>query len=225
MDANVIRDPTRRFSMVHRTFIRLVTLFTVLLASPAVAAGPAEADDFARRGWFVGVGGGVATDFLSELIKENSAGLVDITSTGTFNFRAGYRLLSWLALEGMYEGAYGYKTEVAGFELASLNTHSLLGNIKLIAPVWRFQPYFLLGVGAQYGDWDSDLPLDLVLPDIQRWDLVVRPALGLDSYVTKNWLLNLEIAPSIRVRDFGDIPSAATDNVSLTFSVGVQYRF
>ena len=212
--------------MVHRTFIRLVTLFTVLLASPTVLrASPAEADDFDRRGWFVGVGGGVATDFLSDLIVENTAGLVEFTNTGTFNFRAGYRLLSWLALEGMYEGAYGYKTEVAGFELASTDTHSLLGNIKLIAPVWRFQPYFLLGVGAQYGDWDSDLPLELVLPDIQRWDLVLRPALGLDSYVTKNWLLNLELAPSVRFRDYGEIPSAATDNVSLTFSVGVQYRF
>ena len=61
--------------------------------------------------------------------------------------------------------------------------------------------------------------------DANRWDLMLRFGIGLDAYVTKHWLLNLELAPSIRFTDYGNIGSESTDNVSLTFSGGIQYRF
>ena len=54
---------------------------------------------------------------------------------------------------------------------------------------------------------------------------MVRFGFGLDAYLTENWLLNIELAPSIRFTDWGDIGSESTDNVTLTFSGGFQYRF
>jgi len=61
--------------------------------------------------------------------------------------------------------------------------------------------------------------------DTSRWDLVLRICLGLDAYLTEHWLVNVELAPSIRFTDYGDIPSQSTDNASLTLSGGIQYRF
>ena len=76
----------------------VAVLFACLLASPAGAG------EFDRPGWFVGAGGGLGADFISEFVENKTMGLVDIKSTGSFNARGGYRLFSWLALEGMYEG-------------------------------------------------------------------------------------------------------------------------
>lgn len=196
-------------------------LLVVLCAS--VLASPVRADDFDRPGWFVGVGGGLGADFLSDFIEDRTMGVVDIESTGSFNARGGYRWFSWLALEAMYEGVYGLKTRVLGVEVARFSTHALLANVKLILPIWRLQPYLGLGVGAQQATFDG---LGVLEPfDTDRWDLLLRVGLGLDAYVTKNWLLNVEIAPSVRFADYGDPLGTSTDNVSLTFTGGVQYRF
>ncbi len=171
----------------------------------------------------MGVGGGLGADFLADFVEAETMGLVDIKSTGSFNARGGYRLFSWLALEAMYEGVYGLKTEVVGVEVATIDLHSLLANAKLILPVWRLQPYLGLGIGAQQGTFDGKGLLDPF--DTERWDLLLRVGIGLDAYVTEHWLVNLELAPSVRFTDYGDIGSPSTDNVTLTFSGGIQYRF
>ena len=82
-------------------------------------------------------------------------------------------------------------------------THSLLVNLKFIAPIWRIHPYFALGAGAQYGDFDSSGILD-----DHRWDPVLRFGFGVDGYITEHWVVNLELAPGIRFKDWGNIPSA-----------------
>ena len=197
------------------------TVLAVFFAS--LLASPAWADDFDRRGWFVGVGGGVAVDFLSAFLEDETGGAFGIDPTGSLNVRGGYRVFSWLAFEGMYEGAYNYKTTFLGEEVATSSTHSLLANAKLIVPTWRLQPYLALGIGAQHGDFDGRAILERL--DTTRWDLVLRFGFGLDAYVTKHWLVNLELAPAVRFADYSNIPSASTDQVSLTFSGGLQYRF
>jgi opacity protein-like surface antigen len=186
-------------------------------------ASPAAAEDWGRRGWYAGLGAGTGSDFLDSVFEEATMGVVTVGTTGSFNARGGYRLLSWLALEAMYEGVYGIPISVAGTNAASFDTHSFLANGRLILPIGRFHPYFILGLGAQYGVFDGRG--SLAGADLSRWDLGIRTGLGLDAYVTRNWLLNVELAPTIRVTDYGNIGSQITDNVSLTFSVGAQYRF
>jgi hypothetical protein len=201
----------------------LATRIILLALCAALLATPSAADEFDRPGWYAGVGGGVASNFLSEFVDDRTNGRVELPPTGSANVRGGYRLLSWLAFEALYEGAYNYDVVVAGTTVSSLSTHGLMANTKLIVPTWRLQPYLGLGVGAQYGNFDGVGPL--VQLDTARWDLVLRIGLGLDSYLSEHWVVNLELAPSIRFADYGDIPSQSTDNVSLTFSGGIQYRF
>lgn len=198
--------------------IALVASCAILLTSTAAA------DDFDRRGWFVGAGGGVGWDFLEDAIQDRTMGLIEIGLGGSFNARGGYRVFSWLAFEGMYEGMYGLETKALGdIPIGEHSFHSVLANAKFIVPTWRLQPYFILGVGAQYGDFDGKGIFDPL--DTNRWDFVLRPGVGLDSYVTKNWVVNLELGIPVRFADYSNIPSETTDNVTLTFSGGIQYRF
>ena len=69
---------------------------------------------------------------------------------------------------------------------------------------------------------DQTEGLDL---DLRRWDFTLRFAFGIDAYITENWLVNLELAPSMRFADYGKIVSKTTDNVLLTIGAGVQYRW
>jgi len=197
-------------------------LALVLIACMAFA-GPATAGDFSRRGPYVGIGGGAAFDFLEELIEDNF-GFIDITPGGAISAKAGYRLWSWFAVEAMYEGALNMGIDVDGVgTVAQTNLHSFVGNLKFILPIKRFQPYISIGPGAQYGDfWETQTNLGL---STTRWDFVLRTAVGLDFYITENWVVDLDLAPSIRFADYSDIPSEITDNVTLTTTVGVQYRF
>jgi hypothetical protein len=112
---------------------------------------------------------------------------------------------------------------LTGSEIANTNFHSLLANLKFILPIKRFQPYIAIGGGAQHGEVAGRGVL--AGPKVSGWDPVIRLALGLDLYLTEHWLLNSELAPSVRLTDWGDIPSELTDNVTLTLSFGAQYRF
>jgi opacity protein-like surface antigen len=182
----------------------------------------ASADDFDRRGWYVGGGFGVGVDFLSSFLESESGGVVQINPTGSINVRGGYRAYSWLALEAMYEGVYDLSTEIAGTEVSRSSFHSILFNAKFIVPIWRIQPYFIIGGGPQQGSFDGDGVLAGL--DAARWDAAIRTGVGLDIYATKSWLVNFELAPSVRFKDYV-LPTISTDNVTLTFTGGVQYRF
>ncbi len=183
---------------------------------------PAAAGDWDRRGWYVGVGGGAAFDFLDDYVEDQTGGLVDFAAGGSFNLRGGYRAFSWLAIEGMYEGLYDIELRILGSTVANTNFHSLVGNVKLIAPIWRTQPYLAIGPGAQSGNVRFAGSLETL--NVDRWDFMLRVGFGLDAYIDEHWLLNFEIAPSVRFTDWIE-PTEATDNVSLTVSGGVQYRF
>ena len=202
---------------------RLITVPIAALLITSASWADASAADYGRSGWYVGVGGGVAWDFLDDVIDDITIGTVDIHAAGSANARGGYRATSWFAFELMYEGVYGTEIDLLGVNVADLTTHSILGNFKFILPTWRIQPYIMIGPGIQYGNFDGKGPFSLL--DTTRWDFTLRLPLGIDGYITENWLLNLEIAPSIRFADYSNIPSETTDNVTLTVGLGVQYRF
>ena len=136
--------------------------------------------------------------------------------------RGGYRAFSWLAIEGMYEGLYDIELRILGTTVANTTFHSLVGNVKFIAPIWRTHPYIAIGPGAQSGNVTFRGGLETLNAD--RWDFMLRVGLGLDAYVTEHWLLNFEVAPSVRFTDWIEA-TETTDNVSLTVSGGIQYRF
>jgi hypothetical protein len=198
-----------------------ISIVTLLTAGTSWAEG--SAPDYSRPGWYVGVGAGGGVDFLSDAVQNATGGVVDLSVGGSFNARGGYRATSWFAFEIMYEGVYGTDVRVSGSNAADFSTHSFVANFKLILPTWRVHPYIMLGPGAQYGIFNGKGPFDNL--DLRRWDFTLRFAIGIDAYITENWLVNLELAPSVRFADYGDIPSEVTDNVTLTFGAGVQYRW
>jgi hypothetical protein len=207
----------RKVSMSYRLQIAIALISCMLLSGTATAAG---AGDFARPGPYIGVGFGAGWDFLEDAIE----GVIPELQVGTgwsANARVGYRVTSWFAAEALYEGIYDLDMKFNDLKFAETSLHSILGNFKFILPTWRMHPYIGLGFGTQYGTF-KDVAGIL---NTSRWDFVFRPSLGLDSYVTESWVINFEIAPSIRFADYGNIPSETTDNVSLTFSGGLQYRF
>ena len=201
----------------------VVSVAALLMAS--VSWAEAAPPDYGRPGWYAGVGAGTGIAFLEDAIRDKiGGGLVDLNAGGSFNARGGYRLTSWFAVEAMYEGVYNSNIEIAGRKTAAERSfHSFVANLKLILPTWRVHPYFMIGAGAQYGTVDAlDDLLDI---DLARWDFMLRTAFGIDAYITENWLVNLELAPSVRFADYKNIPLKTTDNVLLTVGVGVQYRW
>ena len=96
----------------------MASRIALVLIMSMVFAGPAAAGDWGRSGWYAGAGGGVGWDFLEEAIEDGvnkkcGDNCIDVGSGGTFNLRGGYRVTSWFAVEGMYEGVYGVSAKTA----------------------------------------------------------------------------------------------------------------
>ena len=111
--------------------------------------------------------------------------------------------------------------------------HTLTANTKWIVPVWRVQPYLLIGVG--FSSWDVDrgavgtllnsIPsTDIDIKNGNQTNLAGRAGLGLDLYVTENIVINAQgqaVLTTIKKPDLGDID----DLNYVGFSAGLQYRF
>ena len=200
----------------------LIPITVLLMATASWSAEP----NYARPGWYLGVGVGTGIPFLEDAIQGALGEAIGLNAGASVNARGGYRVTSWFAIEALYEGVYGSDIEILGMTTAAeRTTHSFVANLKFIVPIWRVHPYLAIGPGAQYGIFNDHLPFDPVDLDLRRWDFMLRVALGIDAYITQNWLVNLELAPSMRFADYKNIPSKTTDNVLLTIGAGVQYRF
>jgi opacity protein-like surface antigen len=195
----------------------VIPIAALLMASASSAQD--SKPDFGRPGWYLGVGAGGAWDILESAIQDATLGAVEISPTGSFNARGGYRAASWFAFELMYEGIYNLPADFLGENVSNSTMHSFLANFKFIVPTWRIQPYLMVGPGGQLSE------IRLGGEDTSRFDFALRFALGIDGYITEHWLINAEVAPSVSFADWSDIPSEDTDNATVTFGLGLQYRF
>jgi opacity protein-like surface antigen len=222
------------------SYLPPIAIVALALLLPAAALA-GDDDGFDRRGFYVGIGGAYGVDFFESTIEdvaEDAGFKVSVDDTGGVNARAGYRLASWFAIEGMYEWMDNFKIEVDEIigldpELQNLldaridyTTHTVTVNAKLLLPTWRFQPYLLLGIGAQYYDLDASarfagLGFDF---DESGWGVAGRPGLGLDAYITENILINVELAGVLATSNPSTIPDIG-DLFYLTVGGGLQYRF
>jgi len=225
---------------MHVDTRKLSTLmgFVIVLAGAAGAAS--AADDFDRRGWYLGAGVAAQYYLLTDDVESNTNELLTVSDTVGFNVRGGYRAFSWLAAEVIYEYAPGFVLETKqpidlstiepglptvpkGTELLELNGHTVTANAKLLLPIWRVQPYLNLGVGVSYITLDDKYGL----VGGSEAAIAGRIGVGGDIYITKHLLLFLEVSGLLTSFDLAN--PTATDNLSLLYYLspqgGLQWRF
>jgi len=198
----------------------------VLLAALALLASPAQADEFDRDGRYLGLNYAHGFNFIQEAIDRISGDKIDSDDTSGLNVRGGYRFLSWLSLETTYEFMGDFRTQSA-LGSTTIESHTLMLGPKFLIPTWRIQPYLLLGFGGQVAELDFTGKLGLLgeRETSSEWNLAARPALGIDFYITKHVVANLELAGVLVAGKFENIGTSFSDPIYLSVGGGLQYRF
>lgn len=171
------------------------SLFFVTLAAMSLSTA-AQADDYSRAGWYAGGNFAQGFNFITEVIDTKTGSKIDTEDTWGLNLRGGYRFNSWLAVEGIYEFMEGFETQSLLGSTTTRTSTFMIGP-KFVLPFWRTQPYLGIGLGTQHGEFKYQVNS---IRDIDRngsksdWSLAMRPALGLDFYITEQIVANLELA-------------------------------
>jgi len=218
--------------------LRPIAMLALVVLLPAAALAGDDKKDFSRPGFYLGVGGAYGINFFDDMLEDaaRKEGFdISVKDTGGVNARVGYRVASWFAVEAMYEWMDNFKIKVNGIidappELlgASVDyrTHTVTVNAKFLLPTWRLHPYLCLGLGGQYYDLNAsgtfaDVGLDF---SESGWAFAGRPGLGLDAYITKNIVLNVEVSGVLATANPSTIPDIG-DMFYMTVGGGLQYRF
>jgi opacity protein-like surface antigen len=207
--------------------IRRIALLAIVVGS-LLAAGASHADDFDRRGAYLGINAAYGIDLFTTEIA-NLAGVPPIPLTYDdswgLNARLGYRALSWLALEVQYEWMKGIDVGLAGVNFATYKPHTLTGNLKLYLPVWRVQPYLLAGGGLAIYSLDFVGPLSVLNESGTGFGF--RGGAGADVYLTKNLALNVEGTAVLNTSDLSLNQATFTQTNLYYFSIsgGLLFRF
>jgi opacity protein-like surface antigen len=218
--------------------LRVIAILALFLLLPAAALADDDKKDFSRSGFYLGVGGAYGINFFDDVLESAALdeGLdISVKDTGGVNARVGYRVASWFAVEAMYEWMDNFKikvNEVIGLppELlgASVDyrTHTVSVNAKFVLPTWRLHPYLYLGIGGQYYDLDATGTFANLGFDFSEkgWAFAGRPGVGVDAYITKNIVLNVEASGVLATSNPSTIPDIG-DMFYVTVGGGLQYRF
>jgi opacity protein-like surface antigen len=184
--------------------IALPLVFIVL----ALISSQATADDFDRPGAYIGVNGVYAISLFQNDINE-LAGLDDDFNLGDspgVNARLGYRIFSWFAVEAEYEWVQSMDLKVLDLDIGDFKPNTVTANLKFILPVWRIQPYLLMGGGVAI--WDIDSPIQ----NQSSTGFAGRVGLGIDTYLTKHWVFNLEATGVLNTNDID--PSKISNDIT-----------
>ncbi len=187
--------------MTYRSLLFAIGFSLAFMTTPAFAQEPT---DYSRPGFYLGGGGLYAIedfDFANGSAIQNGPGL---------NFRLGYRFHPNIAVEAMGERVDAF--DIDGSSGAGFNTWTGTINGKLFALTDRVQPYGLLGIGAMRAQAKG-----AGLNTVTETDLAFRYGAGIDSYLTENWVVNLEtsyVAPTYDVQIFN----------YFSLGGGIQYR-
>lgn len=214
-----------------KTHISSRSIPGILLSLMLLSTGPSTADDFDRRGAYLGVEGIYAVSLFQDDVND-AFGLDDAVKLGDsagLNARLGYRVFSWVALEAEYEWVDEMDLSYLGFHVGKFKSNTITGNLKFIVPTWRLQPYLVLGAGVAL--WKIEGVLDIV--NQSSTGFAGRVGLGLDTYLTKNIVLSLEATGVLTTNklDPSELPPEIGPDFSIShlyyvsFGAGLTYRF
>ena len=211
--------------MLNARPLRLFAFLFVLTFSSALAS-QTQADEFDRPGAYIGVNGVYAISLFQDEINDlaNINDQFDLGDSPGVNARLGYRAFSWLAFEAQYEWVQSMDLKLLGVDLGDFKPNTVTGNLKFFIPVWRIQPYIILGAGVALWDIEGSTHSQ------SSTGFAGRLGLGLDSYLTKHWVFNIEATGVLNTNDIdpSEISVDLTDLSHLYYfsiSAGITYRF
>jgi opacity protein-like surface antigen len=189
-------------------------------------------DDFARRGWFVGVAGSYAFATFEDDVESNFAKTlgpaVDLSVDDSFGFngRVGYRCNRRFSAEVQTEWLDGFDADLTQPRVDPLANVSLeplvvTANLKGYLLTGRYQPFLLVGAGAMTVDTKVRDSVGLAftgLADDSENAFAMRFGGGIDLYATEHVVVSLE---ADYVFPFGRLD----DLRYVMIGWGVQYRF
>lgn len=184
-------------------------------------------EDYSRVGCYLGLAGTVAFLRSAEDLLERTTGLsADVNESLGLHARAGCRGM-WGGAEVHFEWLEGFDGEVDGVDIDQADGWALTLDVKLYplaglegrlpALARRFQPFATVGAGY--------LTLDAFDGES---DFVGRFGGGLDVYVTRNIVINVDATYVLPASDSlcGEFPSCEGDDLAyLSVGWGLLYRF
>lgn len=203
----------------------LFSLATALVLLPGI--GAAADDDFTRPGPYVGVGGVYTlNNLIEDQVEDAFPGVdVDVDDSAGVNAVVGYRMVSFLAAELQYEYVDGFDISAFGTKAITVRAHTFTGNLKVIAPIWRTQPYLLAGAGVVR--WDFDDKLGVGISDGET-AFAGRVGTGIDIFLTPNIVVNAGVDAVLTDTSLNTSFPGGED-VDYLFYItaggGLQYRF
>ena len=211
---------------------RALACVAVGIAALAAGGNAAQAEppqpDYARSGWYLGLGGIFAIEDMS--LDTTQLGMVppqpaatdpNFGNSGGVDFRAGYRVNSRVAVELDYQFQAGFDSSnpavvLPGTGGIEIDTHLLSLNAKVFAATGRWQPYGLLGASLLI--FNKEIVDRKPKPWNIDYGFAPRFAAGLDYYICENWALTLEGTYIV--------PVGVLDGANYgTVGGGFQYRF
>ncbi len=185
------------------------------VANAARAEMQAYRERFARTGPFLGVAGLYA-------VEDFDASGADVDNGFGGAVFAGYRVHSNVSIEVRGEYLEGFDIEPpadagASFRDAELDGFLITAGPKIYPFTGSLQPFVGLGIGVMRGELEGRRVDGTRFGD-RATDAVIRPAAGLDFFVSENLVLNVEAAYVS--------PGGNLENLDFaSFSSGLTFRF
>ncbi len=183
-------------------------------------------EDYSRDGCYLGLAGTVAFLLSGEDLLERVTGLnADVDESLGLHARVGCRG-KWGGGEVHFEWLEGFDTKLDGLAIGTADGWALTFDGKLyplaglegrLPPLARrFQPFATVGFGY--------LTLDVF---DEEWEFAGRFGGGLDIYVTRNIVINVDATYVLPVSDFlCAVPNCDGDDLDyLSIGLGLLYRF
>ena len=186
-------------------------LTSLVCASFALTAGEdTKQDEFARRGWLIGVAGSYAIETFESDLQDAVGFSVDLSVDNSlgFNGRVGYRCHRWLSAEVEVEWLNGFDVSAPGFATIDVEPVVATANLKGYFLTGRYQPFLLVGGGGMTAKAATE----------RGKSYAMRVGGGIDLYATKNVVVTVGADYVLPFDDLKDL-----DYISIGW--GFEYRF
>lgn len=206
-----------------RMTLQVVVVLGLFLASSAGVAAEEQKHDWARHGYYVGLGTAYALEDFD--LTDRAGPDTDADGSWGFDARLGYRW-TYIAGEAQFQYYDEFTLEAGGDTAATRDGQSFSVNIKPYLSKCRFQPYLLAGLGFLRlasdvkGKGATRDAGTILIAESGRTatEFTGRFGAGLDAYITPNVLVYLEGTYLLA-------KSSLHDSRIAPIAFGLQYRF